>query len=111
MADLSAQLPTLIRGIYFEGWSPAKPAGERTKRDFVIRVRDNFGYEQEIDTDKAVAAVFKLLDRHISPTARSSSPKLDEEVTAPTLAGGMTDVSRSPGGRTKLGAALESRFS
>jgi uncharacterized protein (DUF2267 family) len=66
MADLSAQLPTLIRGIYFEGWSPAKPAGERTKRDFVIRVRDSFGYEQEIDTDKAVAAVFKLLERHIS---------------------------------------------
>lgn len=66
MADLSAQLPTLIRGIYFEGWSPAKPAWERTKRDFVIRVRDSFGYEQEIDTDKAIAAVFKLLDRHIS---------------------------------------------
>lgn len=66
MADLSAQLPTLIRGIYFEGWSPAKPAWERTKHDFVIRVRDSFGYEQEIDTDKAIAAVFKLLDRHIS---------------------------------------------
>ncbi|WP_292353941.1 DUF2267 domain-containing protein [Mesorhizobium sp.] len=66
MADLSAQLPTLVRGIYFEGWSPAKPASERTKRDFVISVRNSFGYEAEVDIDKAIAAVFKLLDRHIS---------------------------------------------
>ncbi|TIO71909.1 DUF2267 domain-containing protein, partial [Mesorhizobium sp.] len=66
MADLSAQLPTLVRGIYFEGWSPAKPASGRTKRDFVIRVRNGFGYEAEVDIDKAIAAVFRLLDRHIS---------------------------------------------
>lgn len=66
MADLSSQLPTLIRGIYFEGWNPAEPAWERTKRDFVLRVRNSFGYEQELDVDKAIAAVFRLLDRHIS---------------------------------------------
>jgi len=66
MADLSAQLPTLIRGIYFEGWNPTEPAWERKKRDFVIRVRDSFGYEPEIDIDNAIRAVFKLLDRHIS---------------------------------------------
>ncbi|WP_292440817.1 DUF2267 domain-containing protein, partial [Mesorhizobium sp.] len=66
MADLSAQLPTLIWGIYFEGWNPAEPTWERKKRDFVISVRNSFGYEAEIDIDKAIAAVFKLLDRHIS---------------------------------------------
>ncbi|MDX8482873.1 DUF2267 domain-containing protein [Mesorhizobium sp. VK24D] len=66
MADLSAQLPTLIRGIYFEGWNPGEPAWEHKKRDFVICVRNSFGYEPEIDIDKAIAAVFKLLDRHIS---------------------------------------------
>ncbi|CDX56246.1 conserved hypothetical protein [Mesorhizobium plurifarium] len=66
MADLSAQLPTLVRGIYFEGWNPAEPAWERKKRDFVICVRNSFGYDPEIDTDKAIGAVFKLLDRHIS---------------------------------------------
>lgn len=66
MADLSSQLPTLIRGIYFEGWDPDEPAWERTKRDFVLRVRNGFGYEPEVDFDKAIAAVFRLLDRHIS---------------------------------------------
>ncbi|CDX25357.1 conserved hypothetical protein [Mesorhizobium plurifarium] len=65
-ADLSAQLPTLIRGIYFEGWNPPGPVCERKKRDFVISVRKSFGYEPEIDVDKAIAVVFRLLDRHIS---------------------------------------------
>ncbi|WJI42566.1 MULTISPECIES: DUF2267 domain-containing protein [unclassified Mesorhizobium] len=66
MADLSAQLPVLVRGIYFEGWKPSAPACERTKRDFILSVRNSFGYDDEIDFDVAINAVFKLLDRHIS---------------------------------------------
>ena len=66
MADLSAQLPTLIRGIYFEGWKPDTPMWERKKRDFVICVRNSFGYEPDVDIDRAIKAVFKVLDRHIS---------------------------------------------
>jgi len=66
MADLSAQLPTLIRGIYFEGWKPDTPTWERTKRDFVICVRNSLGYELDVDIDQAIKAVFKVLDRHIS---------------------------------------------
>jgi uncharacterized protein (DUF2267 family) len=66
-ADLSAQLPTLIRGIYFEGWDPSEtPATERKKSDFVARVEAGFGAETNTDFDLAINAVFKLLDRHIS---------------------------------------------
>jgi uncharacterized protein (DUF2267 family) len=66
-ADLSAQLPMLIRSIYFEGWDPAlSPATERKKRDFVIRVERGFGYDTNVDLDEAIHAVFKLIDRHIS---------------------------------------------
>jgi len=67
MADLSAQLPVLIRGIYFEGWKPSDtPVWERKKRDFVISVRTSFGPGAPVDIDAAISAVFKLLDRHIS---------------------------------------------
>ncbi|MBB6408908.1 DUF2267 domain-containing protein [Mesorhizobium sangaii] len=66
MADLSAQLPVLIRGIYFEGWNPSVPACERKKSDFVLSVRTSFGYDDDVDFDVAINAVFKLLDRHIS---------------------------------------------
>ncbi|QKC80160.1 DUF2267 domain-containing protein [Mesorhizobium erdmanii] len=66
MADLAAQLPVLVRGIYFEGWNPSMPVHERTKRDFIISVRNSFGYDDDIDFDVAISAVFKLLDHHIS---------------------------------------------
>ncbi|BAB52859.1 MULTISPECIES: DUF2267 domain-containing protein [Mesorhizobium] len=65
-ADFSAQLPVLIRGIYFEGWDPSAPEHERKKRDFVLSVRNSFGYDDDVDFDVAISAVFKLLDRHIS---------------------------------------------
>jgi uncharacterized protein (DUF2267 family) len=66
VADLAAQLPVLIRGIYFDGWKPAAPVRERSKRDFILSVRKSFGYDEEIDFDVAIKAVFELLDRHIS---------------------------------------------
>ncbi|TGQ05693.1 hypothetical protein [Mesorhizobium sp. M2E.F.Ca.ET.219.01.1.1] len=43
-----------------------EPAWERKKSDFVICVHNSFGHEPEIDTDKAIGAVFRLLDRPIS---------------------------------------------
>ena len=45
---------------------PVEPTWLRKKSDFVICVRNSFGYEHEEDIDKAIAAVFRLLDRHIS---------------------------------------------
>ncbi len=66
-ADLSAQLPTLIRGIYFEGWNPAEaPATERKKSDFVSRVERAFADEGGTDFEAAIGSVFALIDRHIS---------------------------------------------
>ncbi|MEC5292930.1 DUF2267 domain-containing protein [Aurantimonas sp. C2-6-R+9] len=66
-ADLSAQLPVLIRGIFFEGWQPsATPAWNRTKEDFVARVENDLRDDPFDDTEEAIAAVFRLLDRHIS---------------------------------------------
>ncbi|TPM18190.1 DUF2267 domain-containing protein [Mesorhizobium sp. B2-3-5] len=67
MADLSAQLPVLIRGVYFDGWKPSStPVCERKKRDFIASVRASFGYDDDVDFDVALNAVFALLERHIS---------------------------------------------
>lgn len=67
MVDLSAQLPSLIRGIYFEGWKPREtPVWDRKKAEFIGRVQDAFRDDLLNDPDAAVAAVFRLLDRHIS---------------------------------------------
>lgn len=67
-ADLSAQLPLLIRGIFFDGWVPVKtPAKPRTVDDFLDRVVKPFSEDPLVEPDVAVAAVFSLLRRQISP--------------------------------------------
>lgn len=67
MVDLSAQLPILVRGVYFEGWKPLEtPVWNRGKDEFVARVQAAFRDEPLNDPDRAVAAVFRLLDSHVS---------------------------------------------
>mgnify|MGYP000843840655 FL=1 len=66
MADLSAQLPLLIRGVYFDGWRPRHtPATDRSKESFVERIRRDMANDPLGDPDRAIAAVFRLLDRHL----------------------------------------------
>jgi len=67
MADLGAQLPVLVRGIYYDGWRPAEtPVENRKKDDFVERVGRELGDDVLYDTESAITAVFRLLDRHVS---------------------------------------------
>lgn len=64
--DLGAQLPTLIRGFYYEGWNPSKtPTSERDQASFLERVSRNL---TPIDGDPAQAtrAVFQMLNTRIT---------------------------------------------
>lgn len=66
-ADLSAQLPLLIRGIYFDGWNPSDgPARPRGKADFLGRVAETFDKYPLEDPEAAVRAVFTVLRNHVS---------------------------------------------
>jgi uncharacterized protein (DUF2267 family) len=66
-ADLSAQLPVLIRGVYFDGWVPAKtPAHPRSREDFLARIAAPFSDPPLEDAARAASAVFDLLRRKIS---------------------------------------------
>lgn len=67
-ADLAAQLPLILRGIWFTGWNPsATPVHPRSKGAFLDRVALRFTREPLANTERAVAAVFDLLRRKISP--------------------------------------------
>lgn len=68
-AHLSAQLPMVIRGIYYEEWSPAiVPARDRTGERFLERVSHYFpDRDRTVDPGAVARAVFAVLDRHISP--------------------------------------------
>jgi uncharacterized protein (DUF2267 family) len=64
---LGAQLPTLIRGVYYEGWKlTGKPVKERHKSDFLGHVAAAFRDDDTVDPEKVMRAVLKVLARHIS---------------------------------------------
>jgi uncharacterized protein (DUF2267 family) len=66
-AHLGAQLPMLVRGFYYEGWSPAgKPVKERHKEEFCTHVKEYFQNEESIDAENIVRGVFKMLSRRIT---------------------------------------------
>lgn len=66
-AQLAAQLPVLIRGIYYDGWDPSKsPVRERSKDGFVAIVQQSFGTDPMGDAEEAIGAVFDVLDAHVS---------------------------------------------
>jgi uncharacterized protein (DUF2267 family) len=65
--QLSAQLPTLIRGVYFEGWNlKDKPHKERHKEDFLQHVTDAFKDDVHVNAQRVTRAVFKVLAKHVS---------------------------------------------
>lgn len=66
-ADLGAQLPMLIRGVYYEGWRPAQnPVKERHLDEFLAKIRKELEPES-IDPTDAAQAVFKLLNERVTP--------------------------------------------
>ena len=65
--QLSAQLPLLIRGIYYDGWQPkGTPVKEKHLQAFLDHISMYFKNEVDLDPQAVAAAVFRVLDRHIS---------------------------------------------
>ena len=65
--DLAAQLPTLVRGIYYDQWRPsAVPVKERRRDDFLARVDRDFKTDPIDNTVEAVTAVFRLLSEKVT---------------------------------------------
>ncbi|MCK8462445.1 DUF2267 domain-containing protein [Aliiroseovarius sp. S1339] len=67
-AQLSAQLPIMIRGMFFEGWQPhLVPVPGRRAADFVTAVERHVGDVVEYRGQQDIVKVFKLLNARISP--------------------------------------------
>jgi uncharacterized protein (DUF2267 family) len=71
-AQFSAQLPMLVRGLYFEGWNPSHPPkNDRSRARFLSRVetaleRALWNEAYPIDTEAAARAVLCVLTERIS---------------------------------------------
>jgi uncharacterized protein (DUF2267 family) len=65
--DLGAQLPMLIRGVYYDQWRPATtPLRDRHLESFLATIDKAFRDDPLDDTSEAAAAVFGLLSDRIS---------------------------------------------
>lgn len=65
--DLAAQLPLMIRGIYYEGWRPVgKPVKERSLDQFLAHVTDQFLFDIGADSKEIARTVIHTLARHVS---------------------------------------------
>jgi uncharacterized protein (DUF2267 family) len=66
-AQVAAQLPMLVRGIYYEGWDPAlEPEKVRSPEVFLARISREAYLTGGPDPAQAVRAVAGTIRRHIS---------------------------------------------
>ena len=65
--ELGAQLPTIVRGIYYEGWRPLRtPEKVRSKQKFLDEVAIKL-LPRRVPPDVAVRDVFALIAHHCDP--------------------------------------------
>ena len=67
--QLGAQLPTLIRGSYYDGWKPRKkPVRDSTRYGFLGQIQAAFArtHDPQVDSIHVARAIFRLLNRKVS---------------------------------------------
>jgi uncharacterized protein (DUF2267 family) len=60
-AHLSAQLPMLVRGLYFEGWNPTAKPSQTSYPEFIERIERDALLKGTSEAEDAARAVFELL--------------------------------------------------
>lgn len=66
-AQLAAQLPHLIRGVYYEGWRPsATPASYHGAREFLDRLAADAALSGDTEASFAAIACFEQMSAHVS---------------------------------------------
>ncbi|HET9130473.1 MAG TPA: DUF2267 domain-containing protein, partial [Terriglobia bacterium] len=105
--QLGAQLPVMIRGFYYEGWTmPEHPIRDRTRYGFLAQIQKEFGKVDagEIDTVHVASAIFRVLN------AKISEGEIDDiRATLPRYLGELwpeeRDLRTEPGKKKKTGTS------
>jgi uncharacterized protein (DUF2267 family) len=73
---VGAQMPALLRGLYYEGWHPTVRMSAKSRNAFLERIHEAVRRDPGIDTEQVAHAVFALL------AARLPSSELDDAKAA-----------------------------
>lgn len=80
---LGAQLPILVRGIYYEGWKPAQVPIKMDRAEFLEHVRAEFPYQIEGGLPELIGTVIKTVGLHIDPGILAKiAQNLPEDIAA-----------------------------
>ena len=78
-AQFAAQLPMLIRGLYYGGWDPSRVPEKMTREDFLGRVRQEFPYDVKGGTEQLIRTVLQSLRHYVTEgeweDIKASAPK------------------------------------
>ncbi len=76
---VGAQLPPLLRGLYYEGWHPGKRGSPSTRQAFLERIHDGLHRDPGIDAEQVARAVLAMLAARLPPgeveDAKAATPK------------------------------------
>jgi uncharacterized protein (DUF2267 family) len=64
-AHLSAELPLLVRGLYYDRWHPGQPERYRSLDEFLERIAEDIPSNRSIDPENAARAVFTAMTHHL----------------------------------------------
>jgi uncharacterized protein (DUF2267 family) len=73
---LGAQLPALLRGLYYEGWHPGARPPARSRSAYLERIHDGLHRDPGVDAEQVARCVFALL------AARLPSAELEDAKAA-----------------------------
>jgi uncharacterized protein (DUF2267 family) len=65
-AQVAAQLPMLVRGLYYEGWDPTRVPRKMSREQLLERVQQEFPYSVERGVERLVHEVLQALRRHVT---------------------------------------------
>ena len=67
VAQLAAQLPLVVRGIYYDAWDPhPRPEPIRSLDAFLVKIADELRDTRPVDPEDAARAVFGVISRHVT---------------------------------------------
>ncbi|HVA06570.1 MAG TPA: DUF2267 domain-containing protein [Acidimicrobiales bacterium] len=66
-AHVAAQLPLLVRGIFYEGWDPSRTPQKLTLAQFVARVEHDANLKEPAEAERAIRAVMHVLWDELAP--------------------------------------------
>jgi uncharacterized protein (DUF2267 family) len=86
-AQLAAQLPDMLRGVFYEGFDPThEPEKVRDRDQFLTRLAERAGLADPAEAELAVTAATRVLCNHVSPgemeDVQAQLPKEIREVLA-----------------------------